>query len=50
MAVDEWSQPSAAGQVRVCAGLLGERAEVLGALALAGELVSRRERERQNGG
>ncbi len=45
VAVDEWSQPSAAGQVRVCAGTLGERAEVLGAVALAGELVTRRERE-----
>ena len=50
VAVVEWSQPSAAGQVRVCAGRLGERAEVLGALALASEVVSRRQRERDHEG
>ncbi|GHJ59726.1 transcriptional regulator [Nocardioides sp. OK12] len=49
-AVEEWSQPSAASQVRVCAATCGERAEVLGALALACDLVTRREREATMGG
>ena len=44
-AVAEFSQPSAAHQVRVCAGLLGERAEVLGALTVASEIVTRRAQE-----
>ena len=38
-AVDRFAQPGAAEAVRVTAGLLGERAEVLGALSLAGHEV-----------
>ncbi len=43
-AVRSKAQPSAAAQVLVRAATLGGRAEVLGALHLAGELVTRRDR------
>lgn len=38
-AVERWAQPAAAGRVRVRGSALGDRAEVVGALVLAGERV-----------
>jgi len=43
-AISTWAQPSASRQVDVRPSTLGERAEIVGALALASELVTRRER------
>lgn len=43
-AVDHWAQPTAAARVEVRASSLGDRAEVLGALALASEREVRRQR------
>jgi len=43
-AITTWAQPSASAQVDVRPSRTGDRAEIVGALALASQLVTRRER------